>query len=221
MYSREDYDQLKAHCHRWCPDPRTIIIGGGGAYHTGTSRRMYPDADIYCFEPASARLSTLQAFTDAMSVQMVQTALGDVNGYKQLQLTKLGVCNSLFSSQPGPFEHLQGFVGVETVSVTRLDDWCTLAHVDPATIGYIYLDIQGAELMALKGSPVVLQHARLVVLEVAFKPMYKDAPLHEDIDLFMRATGFTCAMHTRATIAPDVYGDAWYIRRDGEQCVKM
>jgi FkbM family methyltransferase len=174
---------------------------------------MYPDADIYCFEPASARLNSLQAFTDAMSVQMVPTALGDVNGYKQLQLAKHGVCNSLFPSQPGPFEHLQGFVGVETVSVTRLDDWCTLAHVDPASIGYIYLDIQGAELMALKGSPVVLRHAQLVTLEVAFKPMYKDAPLHPDIDLYMRAMGFTCCLLLAASIAPDVYGDAWYIRR--------
>jgi FkbM family methyltransferase len=207
----EQYAVVKDRMHRMCAEPRIVIIGGGGYFHPALLRRLYPDARMYCFEPAVERLQKLGDLPEALSLQLVPKALGNANTYTQLHISAAGMCNSLFKSQPGPFEHLQRQVGVETVPMVRLDDWCVSENVDPADVGCVYLDIQGAELMALHGAPKVLEHVQAMGMEVAFKPMYAGAPLHDDVEFFMKAKGFTCGVLTTAAIAPDVYGDAWYV----------
>lgn len=214
MLSLDAYKRIEERCYKYCPTARVIIIGGGGAYRTALMRRSYPSAAIYCFEPASARLEALRSGMDALSINMVPTALGETTGYQRMNLTAHAPSNSFFIAAPGAFEQLHVGVGVETVSVVRLDDWCIQEQVAHGNVDCLYLDIQGAELLALRGAPAVLKHCRLVVVEVSFKPTYKDAPLWGDIDVYMRAEGFTCALKVAAAIAPDVYGDAWYIRKE-------
>lgn len=213
MISLDDFNDQRARHRKYCPSPRVIVIGGGGTYRCAILRRCYPDAAIYCFEPASARLKELGRTADALSVNMVPMALGGCNSFQTLHIAVHDECNSLFGNMPGPFELLQDEVGIETVPVIRLDDWCKRAKVDPAHVDFVYFDIQGSELAALKGCPKILKTAQCVALEVAFKPQYAGAPLVDEIDTHMRAAGFRCDILVSAAIAPDVYGDAWYVKR--------
>lgn len=76
---------------------------------------------------------------------------------------------------------------VETSSVktTRLDDIAEISACD-----YLKLDIQGAELDALRGGMSVLEKALVVELEVEFVPMYLNQPLFADVDPIVRGAGF-------------------------------
>ena len=55
----------------------------------------------------------------------------------------------------------------------------------------------------------------MVLAEVSFVPLYKDAPLFEDIDAFMTQAGFRRAA-VYPSDQPQNWGDALYVRRDLE-----
>jgi len=69
------------------------------------------------------------------------------------------------------------------VQTTRLDD-AGLPSVD-----FLKLDIQGAELDAIRGGPHVLADVLVVHTEIEFIPMYRGQALFGDIDVALRAHG--------------------------------
>ncbi len=70
-------------------------------------------------------------------------------------------------------------------------------------------DIQGAELMALKGAGDLIKHAAAIYLEVNEKELYKGCGLIGEIDAFLLEYGFT-RVDTEMTIHG--WGDALYVR---------
>jgi FkbM family methyltransferase len=71
-------------------------------------------------------------------------------------------------------------------------------------------DIQGAELMALKGAGDLIKHAAAIYLEVNEKELYKGCGLIGEIDSMLATHGF----HRVATnMTVHAWGDALYIRK--------
>ena len=71
------------------------------------------------------------------------------------------------------------------VETRRLDDITETAGVD-----FIKIDVQGGEMLVLRGAAERLKSALVVHTEVEFVPLYKDQPLFSDIDAHLRARGF-------------------------------
>jgi hypothetical protein len=97
-------------------------------------------------------------------------------------------------------------VGTVTVFTHRIDSFLDeLAGVD-----FINLDIQGAELEALKGASLILNQIKWIYTEVNRSEVYKDCAKIWEIDEFLGAQGFkriaTCWSHR------DDWGDALYAR---------
>lgn len=75
------------------------------------------------------------------------------------------------------------------VPTVSLDAWAKSQK--PAVVDLIKLNIQGAELDALRGAEaLVLPSACAVFLEVSFVESYIDRPMFADVDTYMRAAGF-------------------------------
>lgn len=74
---------------------------------------------------------------------------------------------------------------VETVNTVRLDDVPHIQNVD-----LLKLDIQGAELLALKNASRCLSSAVAIHTEVEFLPMYRNQPQFSEVELFLRQQGF-------------------------------
>lgn len=85
----------------------------------------------------------------------------------------------------------------------------SLAEI-PQGIDFVNLDIQGAELEALKGANRILQDVSWVYTEVNRGYVYEDSPLIPDIDNFLKEKGFR-RVATRWSIGED-WGDALYAR---------
>lgn len=64
-----------------------------------------------------------------------------------------------------------------TVPTTTLDDYCR-THRPP---DLLWLDLQGAELMAIHGAAAVLSHVKAIHLEIGCREMYKGQALFWDI----------------------------------------
>jgi len=92
-------------------------------------------------------------------------------------------------------------------SVT-IDTFFERSKIDPSKYNFWNFDIQGAELMALKGAINSLQYAKALYLEVNEKELYKNCGLITDIDNFLSKYNFKRVLTNMTTHG---WGDALYI----------
>jgi FkbM family methyltransferase len=86
-----------------------------------------------------------------------------------------------------PEQYVQTTVELDCI---RLDALCGQLGVD--AIDLIWIDLQGAELLALQSAGVLLDKTRYIYTEVSHRPIYRDQCLFEDVDTLLRARGFRC-----------------------------
>lgn len=101
---------------------------------------------------------------------------------------------------------------VEKISQSSItvDSFFKNNHIDPSRLNFWNLDIQGAELLALKGSINSIKYADAIYLEVNIKHLYKDCALLEEIDNFLSIFNFERRL---TDITGYGWGDALYIRK--------
>lgn len=96
-----------------------------------------------------------------------------------------------------------------TMKTHTIDSFARYNDLDMKKYNFWNLDIQGAELMALKGGTESLRHADAVYLEVNEAELYKDCSLLPAVDAFMADCGFTRVL-MKMTVHK--WGDALYVR---------
>jgi FkbM family methyltransferase len=102
------------------------------------------------------------------------------------------------------------YVGdIQHASVT-VDSFFKRTRMDAAKYNFWNFDIQGAELVALKGATESLRHADALYLEGNEKELYQNCGLIGDIDSFLSNIGFARVL-THMTVHG--WGDALYIRK--------
>lgn len=74
---------------------------------------------------------------------------------------------------------------------------------------FINLDIQGAELLALKGATSILPFVKAIYTEVNEKELYEGCALIEELDAYLKQNGFTRIL---TNMTKHGWGDALYIR---------
>jgi FkbM family methyltransferase len=119
------------------------------------------------------------------------------------------------SSSILPLEtHLQHYPWITVKEEIRmktvtLDTLLVHQNIDPSLLEFWNLDIQGAELLALRGGTHALQYAKAVYLEVNKEHLYRDCALMNDIDAFLGPMGF---IRIESAFTPEGWGDALYVR---------
>jgi len=73
------------------------------------------------------------------------------------------------------------------------------------------LDIQGAELKALKGSTLILPHIKSIYTEVNTKELYENCAMLHELDSYLESFGFT---RVETSMTEHGWGDAFYIKKD-------
>lgn len=155
---------------------------------------LLPDAlSVYAFDADPEECRRLQA--DApVGVTYVPHGLSDEEGEATLHVTAQPACSSLFAPAPGINGRTPALrddtrkVGEMQVPMRTMDAWAKDAGVERADV--LKLDVQGAELLVLRGGPELLRTARLIELEVIFNPIYTGQGLFGDVDALLRSHGF-------------------------------
>lgn len=101
-----------------------------------------------------------------------------------------------------------------SVTTITVDTLLSNLGVDPSSFDMANLDIEGAELMALRGMMSVLPSLRCIYSEINFDEMYEGCALAGDTDSFLGDRGFSRVVTELATV-DGVYkgfGDALYVR---------
>lgn len=99
------------------------------------------------------------------------------------------------------------FVGSVQETTTSLDTFLKNKQLDPSNFNFWNLDIQGAELLALKGGSQALQYAQALYMEVNSEEVYKGCAKMEELDAFL--VGFKRVLTHMTEYG---WGDALYVR---------
>jgi hypothetical protein len=81
--------------------------------------------------------------------------------------------------------------------------------LDFSNYNMLNMDIQGAELLALKGATNLLKTMDYLYLEVNTAHLYKECALINEIDEFVKKFGF---MRVSTKMTEFEWGDAFYIK---------
>jgi len=96
---------------------------------------------------------------------------------------------------------------IQLKSIT-IDTFFERNNIDASKYNFWNFDIQGAELMALKGATQSIKYAKALYLEVNEKELYKNCGLITEIDTFLSNYNFKRVL---TNITTHGWGDALYI----------
>jgi FkbM family methyltransferase len=178
--------------------PKNGLILDVGA-NTGRSARLFsklfPQHEIWSFEPGSEAFAELQAAPDLAGVKKFNLALSDRPGKATLNKFGGSEMNSLFqrSSTAELFVPDPASIspkGTEEVEMVRLDSFCESHHV--SAVAMLKIDTQGHDLVVLRGAERLLASGKVEVIlcEINFSPLYQDQPSMGDLYSFLNSMGF-------------------------------
>lgn len=184
-----------------------IHIGG----HYGQEYQIYESLGIknlMFFEPVPSTFKILESNLNGKAI-LVNKALGNKN--KKVIMNVENANQGMSSSILEPHLHLQRYPDIIfndkiEVDMVRLDDF--MANM-PKIYNFIVLDVQGYELEVLKGASDILKSIDYIISEVNKEELYKDLPLVEDLDRFLKG-------YSRVETAWSDYGwgDALYVKKN-------
>lgn len=185
---------------------KTIMeIGARDGVETKAFNHFFPEATIYTFECNPQTVPLWRENTkNIASVVLTEKAVSDKNGTISFfpidpTTTKSdwkdgnpGASSLLKASGEYPVEQYgQKEITVETTTLKSFFLEQRIAHIN-----LVWMDIQGAELMALRGLEERILDIDIIHTEVEFIQIYKDQPLVLDIKKFMNEHGFVLAYFT-------------------------
>lgn len=167
--------------------------------------RLFPNSKIYVFEPLPNNIKLIKN-------NLLQYNISNVYYFNKALSSKEGVAEFFVSeSKPNvpahadwdfgnksssllpPDKHIEYYdfikfekkIKVETSTIRHFCEKHIIAEID-----FVHMDVQGAELMVLKGAENFISSIKSVWLEVSTIKMYKQQPLVNKIKSFMKDNNF-------------------------------
>ncbi len=199
-------------CHEFGVVPKGVIHVGA---HEGTEAKLYAAsgmAKILMVEANPAVYARLHNNVAGLpGVVTINCAASDESGRIELNVTSFDQSSSILplARHAAIYPHIKQ-VSVVTVPAKTIDQIVKEVGHKPGDYNLLNLDIQGAELLALKGAVDVLPNVQGIQTEVNYEELYAGCAMIEQMDAFLESQGFDRV----ATIAEHPsWGDAFYVRR--------
>lgn len=193
LFDVVDFDTIKRVCD----------IGSRFLEQSTEMSHIFRDAEFYAFEPTPGSYKICCDNLDALEEQkrnrihVYNLAVSDKSEkIKFYEVDDTGSEHNVGASSKYKFvPGLNGsFFGktwnqreIEVQAIT-LDDWRAQNNIGP--IDFIWMDIQGAELDALKGAEQTLRDVRVIHTEVGTDTYYQGQSLKPEIDAYLFSLGF-------------------------------
>lgn len=231
LRSRDNYIQSDSPLKRdllklFKTDERLVILDIGGCEGEESIRysRLFPFSTIFTFEPLPNNQELVKKHIKkykANNVELVSFAVSDKKGVSQFYVSSghpedqaddldwdfgnksSSLLEPDINNSPNWLEFNKK-IDVETITLSDFFEERKLVEVD-----FIHMDVQGAELKALKGAKEYLKNIKAIWLEVSNIELYKKQPLTNEVENFMKSKGFTLV---KSEFEGEV-GDQFYINK--------
>lgn len=162
--------------------PKTVF-DIGVAYGTPWLYETFPDAKFHMIDPTRESLPHMQRWAERLDAEIHNVALGEVEGEAKIRVRPEIGGSSLFE-EVGEAD----ITATYNVPVRRFDSLFAGAGTRPALAK---IDVQGAELGALRGMGDELRRIDLLVIETSLiATLRDDAPEARDVLGFLYERGF-------------------------------
>lgn len=186
--------------------------------------RLFPNSKIYCFEPIPSNFELIKTNLESSNIKNAnpfQIALSDKIGQAEFHLSsgepegketedwRFGNKSSSLlppkkTKEVVPWLKFENTINIPTDTIFN---FCRKNNLD--RIDFIHMDVQGAELMVLKGAEDLLSRIGMIWLEVEAIELYDGQPLKSEVEKFMQKNGFSKWEDTVNNIA----GDQLYVNQ--------
>ena len=165
--------------------PNTVLdLGAWNGIWTRTCKEFWPEAHYTCIEAGAKHKERLQKCANEVYIAVLGNKPQKVNMHlRQIRENKITYTkgSNLFGDAPA-------FVNLDSRDMVTLD---SLVGVG-ALYDFIKLDVQGAEILIMKGAPEIFKRATYIVCEVNLlkDPNYFIIPDVKEMDTYMQGLGF-------------------------------
>lgn len=177
--------------------PVIFDVGSNTGTYAANLCRMFPKAQVFCFEPVPSTFSKLEAWASGTAqVTAVNLALGNHSGELDMHLHDDHTpSSSLLPSTTNntrlfPITARQSSVRIKA---ERLDVFVKDKALNLGSGALMKIDVQGYELAVLEGARDTLKLTHAVIVEVILDDLYENQSRFEDVFAFMIAAGFRYA----------------------------
>jgi len=179
---------------------------------------LFPWAEIYAFECTPFSIELWKKDERNKRIHLIEKAVSNYTGAISFNTNDFNLsrtvhpygnqgANSVFKANNDlPYEYGTSIQNQITVPCITIQDWAK--ENDIKEIDVIWIDIQGAELMAFQGMGDLLKTVKVIHTEVEFFPLYIGQPLFPEVDAFLKSQGFEFINFEGHS---GLFGDANYI----------
>lgn len=178
------------------PNPVILEAGAHSGSNTVEMAEFWPHASIYAFEPVPGAFHELQERVCKLRdrVKTYREGLGPLPASMTMYLSGDGSAGSCQSSsllkptiqQTTEFSFVTFNQTIE-IPVTTMDIWAEENRIDK--VDFMWLDMQGYELEALRGADRLLRSVSAVHMEISNIELYEKCPLYPEVKRWMRGRG--------------------------------
>lgn len=174
-------------------DIKTILdIGSRDCYQSEEFRTWFPESKIFAFEANPEQFSLCEKISKNNNINFIKKAVGDKNCTTKFFVTNSnpGASSLLKINPKNPRSSSWGFKKEYDVEMIRIDTWSKENNLLP---DLLWIDVQGAEEMVLKGCGEILQNVKAIAVELGSNTnngMYINGPTGEEVDNFLTSKGF-------------------------------
>lgn len=169
-------------------------------YLTRFDRVVYIEAD-------PDNYAELRKHISGTPVLAIHAAISDSIGLAKLHRTSFSESHSILRLGPAHMTQFPDIVQTDSILVNT-NTLNNLFGDIPDQFSELCLDIQGAELLALRAATLLLPFVQRITCEVSFEKTYDSCALMPEVDLFLSEFGFSrTGLSERGC-----YGDAIYTK---------
>lgn len=198
---------------------KTVLdIGANVGRFAITARKLFPEAQIYAFEPLPDCLEKAkQLMHGDPRFTPVNVALGvepgDATFYRNAaspSSSLLKVTRTHTTSYPGTGDTAEVRITVDTLDRVA-------SRFDFATPMFVKIDVQGFEEQVLRGGEATFRRASVLLIETSFETLYEGQSLYEQIHALLHEWGFEFKGNFDQAHAPDdgriLQADSLFVKR--------
>ncbi len=192
--------------------PRGIIHIGA---YEGKDLKRYPTPDtakILLIEANPKAVEQLQAnFADQPNIIISQTAIANHTTPVTLNLTSIE-SNSSILPLTGYREIYPNLKVTQQITLESrsLDTLLSELNLRPVDFNFLYLDIQGAELLALQGATQLLKYIEAIYTTVSYEDLFEGGAVIDEMDAFLAEYHFVRV--AEANPYHPAWGEVFYLR---------
>jgi FkbM family methyltransferase len=174
-------------------------------YTNGVKKTIWIEANPECFEKLTQiPFENCSFFNYCLSDKDYEEVTFNVSNNE-------GQSSSILELEYHKIAHKEvEYINSFQVKTITLDTLIKIDEVDLSEYDFLNADIQGAELLMLKGAKETLNHIKYIYIEVNEKELYKDCALIGEIDEFLSQYNFK---RVETEWAGNFgWGDAFYVK---------